>query len=160
MLPSETELKERYTNYSNQRLLSIVHNTTEYTPLAVATAKAELASRNVSARELDMFYDDREAQQLAAKFLSAVSLTIWEKILFFFLWFAPWIPGGAVRMNYNEEGLALKINQSRTFAMAGFISLLLDGIICVYFNLGGVAGVGILLVLFVAFQWMQKRTSP
>ena len=158
MLPSETELKERYASYSNNRLLSIVHYRNEYTPLAVEIAKAELASRNLSIQELDVFFDELEARQVAAKTLGAVPLNLWEKMLFFFLWFTPWFLGGALRMNYDEDGLALKVTQSRTFALAGFTSLILDGIISVYFNLGSMMSIGILLVFFIVFQWLEKRS--
>ena len=158
MLPSKTELEERYASYSNNRLLSIVHSRNEYTELAVEIAKAELASRNLSSYELDIFYDEQEARQVAAKALAAVTLNVWEKMLFFFLWFTPSFLGGALKMNYDEDSLALKIKQSRTYALAGFISLILDGIISVYFTLGNVVSIGILILFFLTFQWLEKRT--
>jgi hypothetical protein len=157
MLPSVDELKERYSSWSNDRLLSVIHNKGEYTTHAVEVARAELGQRNVSAAEVDVFLQDREEQENAAKILSCIPLNFWEKALFFFFWFAPWFLGRAFRLTYSESGLLLKVKQSHAFAIAGFVSLIVDGIITVYFNFG--AGVsGGLMVLFFALFCGAERT--
>ena len=157
MLPSENELKERYASYSNHRLLSILQNKAQYTIQAVEIAKAELAGRNLSTKEVDMFFDEQEAQQLVTKTYSQISLSIWEKALFFFIWFAPLFLGGPLRMDYSEDSVALKNQQSKVFALAGFISLILDGFITVYFHLGIVFTLAILPFFFLLFQWLEKK---
>ncbi|HEU5148218.1 MAG TPA: hypothetical protein VFT90_15945 [Chryseosolibacter sp.] len=159
MMPTETELRERYGSYSNQRLLSIVHRKEQYTPEAVEIARAELAERNISTQDLDIFYDEQEACEAAARALAAVPLNKYEKALFFFLWFMPWFLGRALRLNYEEDGLMLKERQSRIYALAGFVSLLVDGIVSVYFKLGNLFSIVCLLIFYVAFQWIEKRKA-
>jgi hypothetical protein len=157
MLPSENELKERYSSYSNKRLLSIVHNKDQYTAQALEAAKSELAGRNLTPAEVDIFLDEREEQELAAKVAASIPLKLWEKIFFFFLWFAGWFFTGALRMNYQEDGLLLKVRQSKVYARAGFIALLLDGILSVYFDFSEFIAVGILAGFFLSFFWLEKN---
>ena len=146
MMPTETELRERYGSYSNQRLLFIVHQKKQYTQEAVEIARAELAERNISAEDLDAFYDEQEARSIAEQALAAVPLNKYEKTLFFFLWFMPWFLGRALRLNYEEDGLMLKERQSRIYALAGFVSLLVDGIVSVYFALNNWFSIALLLI--------------
>lgn len=157
MMPTETELRERYGSYSNQRLLLIVHHKKQYTPEAVKIARGELAERNISAEELDTFYDEQEAREIAAQALAAVPLNKYEKALFFFLWFMPWFLGRALRLNYEEDGLMLKERQSRNYALAGFVSLLIDGIVSVYFQLSNLFSIALLLIFYAAFHWLEKK---
>jgi hypothetical protein len=157
MLPTETELRERYSSYSNKRLLSIVHNQNEYTPQALEAAKAELAGRNITSDDVDGFLDELEERKVTAKILSCIPLRSWEKALFFFVWFAPLFFGGAFRMNYSEDGLILKLKQSRVFAVAGFVSLILNTAISMTFKLNGVAPILLLAAFFVVFVWLEKK---
>ena len=159
MLPSVDELKERYSSWSNDRLLSVIHNKAEYTAQAVEVARAELAQRNVSAEELDVFLQEQEDLENAAKILSCVPLRFWEKALFFFAWFAPWFLGGALRLNYVEDGLLLKAKQSHVFAIAGFISLIVVSIVTVYFNLGPGASISVLVFLFLTFCIGERKVT-
>lgn len=159
MQPSVDELKQRYSSWSNDRLLSVLHNKKEYTSQAVEVARAELGQRNVSAEEVDVFLQEQEEQEHLKKNLSCVPLRSWEKALFFFLWFAPWFLVGALRSNYSEDGLLLKVRQSHTFAIAGFISLILDGIVSVYFNLGAVASATLLIFFFVVSCGVERRVT-
>ena len=159
MLPSVDELKERYSSWSNDRLLSVIHNKAEYTAQAVEVARAELAQRNVSAEEVDVFLQEQEDLENVAKILSCVPLRFWEKALFFFAWFAPWFLGGALRLNYSEDGLFLKAKQSHTFAIAGFISLIVDSIATVYFNLIPEESMAVLAFLFVAFCVGERKVT-
>jgi len=159
MLPSENELKERYSSWSNDRLLSVLHNKEQYTSQAVEVARAELGQRNVTAEEVDVFLEEQEEQQLAERMLSCIPLKFWEKALFFFVWFAPWFLGGALRLNYSEDGLRLKVKQSHVFSIAGFISVILDGIVSVYFNFGTTAVIGLLALFFVTFLLAEKKIT-
>ena len=157
MLPTETELQERYASYSNNRLLAIVHNKEEYTTQALEVAKAELAARSITTADVDVFLDEIEEQKVNAKILSSVPLQFWEKALFFFIWFAPLFFGGAFRMNYNEDGLILKLKQSRLFAIAGFVSLILNAAVSLMFNLSSVTSLLTLVFFFATFAWLEKK---
>jgi|SRR5687768_885208 len=157
MLPSTDELKERYSSWSNERLLLVIHNKEAYTSQAVEVARAELGLRNVSAEEVDVFLQEQEEQANAVKILSCVPLRFWEKTMFFFVWFAPLFFGGAFRLNYREDGLSLKVKQSHIFALAGFISLIVDGIVTVYFNLGAVSSASVLIFFFVVFCGAERK---
>ena len=159
MLPSENDLKERYASYSNHRLLAIVQNKEQYTVQAMNIAKAELAGRNLSTQDVDMFFDEQALKQVATKTLTQVPMSIWEKSRFFFLWFAPWPGIGALRMNCSEESVRLKNQQSKVFALGGFISLILDGFVTVYFDLSTALSLAMLLTFFLIFQWLEKKYS-
>ncbi|MEX1241839.1 MAG: hypothetical protein WEB30_19105 [Cyclobacteriaceae bacterium] len=159
MLPSVDELKARYSSWSNDRLLSVIHNKEEYTAEAVEVARAELGQRNVSADEVDVFLQEQEELEHLAKILSCIPLRFWEKALFFFVWFAPWFLGGAFRLNYSEDGLLLKVKQSHVFAIGGFIALIADGIITVYLNLGAAASAAVLIFFFVVFCGVERKVA-
>ena len=157
MMPSESELRERYASYSNNRLLLIIHNKAQYTAQAVRIARAELAERNLSVEEIDIFLDEQEARQLAAKALAHACLNNREKAMFFFCWFMPWLLGRPLRLRYADDGVILKDDQSRIFATAGFVAFLLDGIVTVYFSLPNVCSIALLLFSFILFHWMEKK---
>ena len=157
MLPLKDELQKRYSSYSNDRLLSIVYSKGEYTHQAIELVKAELDRRNVGAQEVDVFLDELEEKQAADKALSGIPLTPWEKALFFFIWFAPLILGGAALANYRIDGFFLKVRQARTFAVAGFTLLMLDVFVSIYSNFGTLESIGLLILFFVLFYWFEKR---
>lgn len=158
MMPSESELRERYASYSSDRLLLIILNRAQYTHEAVKVARAELAGRNLSVADIDIFLDEQEARLLAAKALAHVSLSHREKALFFFLWFIPWFLGRGSHVDYGDPAFMLKDNQSRIFATAGFVAFLLDGIVSVYFRLPGVFSIAFLLPSFALFYSIEKKT--
>jgi len=157
MLPTESELRERYATYSNNRLLSIIHNKHDYTSQALEAARAELASRDISSRDVDVFLDEQEQRELTAKLLACVPLLFWEKALFFFLWFSPWFVGGALRIRYRDDGYTLKVRQTYVFSIAGFITALVSAFIAVQFHVHAGTIVAILLVLFFVFVWAEKK---
>ena len=157
MIPTVDELKERYSSYTNDRLLSVLHNKDQYTSEAVEVARAELGQRNITVEEVDGFLRQQEERQMMGKIMSCIPLKFWEKALFFFAWFSPWFIGGAIRMNYSEDGMILKLRQSQVFAIAGFISMLLDGVVTVYLNLGTASAVGVLILLFLVFIPLEKK---
>jgi hypothetical protein len=159
MLPLKDELQKRYSSYSNDRLLSIVYSKGEYTLQALELVKAELDRRNVGAHEVDVFLDELEEKRLAGKALSRIPLAPWEKALFFFIWFAPLILGGAVLANYRIDGYLLKVRQARTLAVAGFIFLILDVFVSIYSNFGTLQSLGLLILFFVTFYWFEKRVE-
>ena len=80
-------------------------------------------------------------------------------VLFFFVWFAPWFFGGALRLNYSEDGQLLKAKQSHVFAIAGFISLIVDSIVTVYFNLGPMVSMVVLAFLFAVCCVGERKVT-
>jgi hypothetical protein len=157
MLPTEDELRERYAAYPNNRLLLIMHNKDEYTPQALEIARAELAGRDISTADVDVFLDEQEERELAAKAIAAVPLAFAEKALFFFVWFAPWFLGRALRMNYNEDGYALKARQSHVYSLGGFVCAVACAAISVIFDVNIPAGILLIIAFFFLFVWLEKK---
>ena len=137
--------------------MSIVYRKEEYTLQAIELVKAELDRRNVGAHEVDIFLDELEEKQLAGKALSRIPLAPWEKALFFFIWFAPLILGGAALASYRIDGFLLKVRQARTFALAGFTFLLLDVFVSIYSDFGALESIVLQILFFVLFYWFEKR---
>jgi len=159
MIPTVDELKERYSSYSNDRLLSVLHNKDQYTSEAVEVARAELGQRNITVEDVDGFLRQEEERQTVEKIMACIPLKWWEKALFFFVWFAPWFLGGALRLNYHEDGMLLKGKQSHAYSIAGFVSLILDGIFSVYFNFNSISSVTALILFFTIFVAMENRAT-
>lgn len=157
MLPSVDELKERYSSWSNGRLLSVLLNKEEYTREAVEVARAELGQRNVTTEEVDLFLREQEEQELMSRMLSCVPLKFWEKALFFFFWFTPWFLARAFHMNYSEDGYALKAKQGQVFSVAGFISLLAVAAVTIYFNFSNTVSALLLVCVFLVFCRVERK---
>jgi hypothetical protein len=159
MFPHKDDLHKRYFTYSTERLLSIFYNRGQYTDQALEVVKSELARRNITSHDVDLFLDEQEEQKLAARAHSYIPLTFWEKSLFFFAWFAPWFLGKAFRLNYSDDGYLLKAKQSAIFARAGFAFLMLDAFVTVYFDLGNVISIVVLVSFFLIFYGAEKQFS-
>ena len=157
MFPHKSDLRKRYSKYSTERLLSIFYNRGQYTDEALEVVKSELARRNITSRDVDLYLDEQEEKKLAARRYSYVPLTFWEKSLFFFAWFAPWFVGKAFRLNYSDDGYLMKAKQSSIFARAGFAFLMLDAFLTVYSNLGNLTSIGVLVLFFIIFYLTEKQ---
>lgn len=156
MFPSEQELKERYSAWTTHSLLSVLHHKHEYTALAVRVARAELGRRNITTDEVDRFFELQEQQQVAGRLLASMPLTFLEKALFFFIWFVPRFQGGAFRMNDEDDGFIMKNRQSRFFSVAGFVSLIADACISIYFTLSTTASIGLFILFFLVFWHIER----
>ena len=157
MLPSPEELRERYASWPNGRLLQLLHEKEAYTEQAVEVARAELGQRNLTVEDVDIFLEQLEERRKAEETRSRIPLTFWEKTMFFFICFAPLFTGRPFRLNYSEDGLLLKAKQSHVFALAGFIALLLDGIITVWFHLALLSGMLLLVAFFLLFTLAERK---
>jgi hypothetical protein len=161
MLPTKDDLKKRYATFSDDRLLEILYNKNEYTADAVEVAQTEIASRNITDAQVKTFVSDRvealEVQAVEKKILSWVPLELWEKLFFFFIWFSPFFLGSALRTNYAEDGLILKLRQSKLFAIAGFTSVILTFIISELFSLSQTSGYVVYFLLPVLFFIIEKQ---
>lgn len=131
MLPSVDELKERYSRWPNERLLSVLHHKEEYTRQAVEVAREELGQRNLTVEDVDVFLEQLDAQRLTHRLFAAVPLSFLQKALCFFVWFAP----SVFRINYESRGYVLKAKQSQRFSMAGLVLLLADASITTRYDL-------------------------
>jgi hypothetical protein len=159
MFPSEEELRERYSTWSTNSLLSVLHNKGQYTPMAVEIARAELGERKITTLEVDAFLQQQEDLEIEKQIISCFHLTFWEKALSFFVWFTPWVLERAVRLTDSRYAIMAKTRQSRFFAMAGFVSALIDAFLTAYFNLPTRTSVFLLIFLFVIFCWRETKFS-
>ena len=157
MLPSVDELKERYSSWSNGRLLGVLHNKEEYTAEAIEVARAELGQRNITTDDVDVFLEEMEQRRMAVNIRSSTPLTFGEKARYFFFWFVPLFLGRSFRIHYRKDGFLMKDKQSHSFAIAGFAFLLLVGIVTVYFQLRMIASGGIFIMLFLLFVRIERR---
>lgn len=153
MLPDRNELAKRYAKLSNDELLQILYEKDDYTAEAMEAVQIEINKRQIGAHELSTFAAEKETINTIAAENALVPLALWEKVLFFFTWFAPWFLVGAFNMNYVEDGLEMKSIQSRFFRIGGFISLFAVGFLSVWLELGNVSGFGLLFLLFGATYW-------
>ena len=159
MFPHKSDLRKRYSAYSTERLLSIFYNRGQYTDDALDVVKTELRRRNITSHEVDHYLDEEEEKQRMAGAYSFIPLTFWEKSLFFFAWFAPWFLGRTLRLNYSDDGYFMKAKQSAIFARAGFAFLMLDAFATVYFSLGNLVSIFVLLLCFLIFYAVEKHFS-
>jgi hypothetical protein len=161
MLPTKDELKERYASYPDDRLLAILYNREEYTAEALEVAQAEVESRKITDVQVKTFVTEKneefELQAVHQKILSWVPLQLWEKLFFFFVWFAPVFMGFAFRANYAEDGMVLKLKQSKVFAIAGFISTLLTTAIAISLDLGQTASYIVYFLMPVIFYFIELQ---
>lgn len=149
MQPSNQELKERYASWSNKKLLAVIHYKNQYTSQAVEIARRELGQRHITAEDVDTFLHELEQQRNREKLLSSISLTFWEKLRCFFLWFLPTRPVG--------KGFTLKEQQSSVFSVGGFISFFVDAFIVLHFRLPVTAGLAILPLFFAGFLLYERQ---
>lgn len=159
MFPHKSDLHKRYSTYSTERLLSIFYNRGQYTDEALEVVKSELGRRKITSHDVDLYLDEQEEKKRAARAHSYIPLTFWEKSLFFFAWFAPWFLGKPFRLNYSDDGYLLKARQSAIFARAGFAFLMLDSFATVYFNLGKLISIAVLVLFFLIFCAAEKQFS-
>lgn len=160
MFVSKNELTARYAQYPNDRLVEILFEKDQYEPEAVQIAHEELAQRKVNLQdEIDEYLDKKELIRIHAEKTALIQLSIWEKLLFFFLWMAPLFK--ALRMNYSEDGLEQKVKQSHFFSRIGFGSLILCGVTSLILNLSTFQSLSLLGCLFMLTLYAdKKRNSP
>ncbi len=115
-------LEKRYEVMSNSELMEIIDHKFEYTDLAVSVAIQELAKRNVSEEDVA-----KHKNKIVLEFQTAVEknfiddLTIGQKLLFFYIFWLPWLTS-AIRRNFASDGFVLKYRQAGHFALMGMIS--------------------------------------
>ncbi|MFZ2907315.1 MAG: hypothetical protein WAZ98_14020 [Cyclobacteriaceae bacterium] len=150
MLPSKQELAQRYTKFSDQKLLDIIYKN-EARPEAIDAAKEELKKRDLSPETVTDFTHNKETKKIIVLENATIPLPLHQKFLFFVAWFIPFFFGGAYRLNYKEDGMFKKLKQSSWYSVAGFIALILTTIIAIKFDLGNISSISILLGLFCLF---------
>jgi hypothetical protein len=123
MLPTKSELKERYASFGDEKLMSVLYNRHEYTAEALEVAQAELDARNIGTENIRQFIETKEEKKIEREIIARVnaqiSLSLKEKIFYFFAWFSPWFMPGAFQMNDAEDGYSRKLRQSKNYRIAG-----------------------------------------
>lgn len=122
MLPSKEELIQQYRNLSDHKLLDILYHKDEYRPEAIEAVIEELRKRKVSTEKTTNFVQEKEEEKAIAEENATIPLPLHLKMLFFFGWFIPIFFGRAYRLNYEEDGMLKKLQQSSWYAIAGFVS--------------------------------------
>jgi hypothetical protein len=161
MLPTKEDLTKRYAAYSDEKLFEVLYNKNDYTSDALDAARDVLASRNITMDQVHAFVEvtkeTEEIQKVEEKILSYIPLSFGEKLLFFVFWFLPFFIGTAIRLNYAEDGLVLKLKQSKVFAIAGFVNVFATFLIAEFLNLSEVGGYLVFFLLPVIFFAVEKR---
>ena len=62
MLPTKDELQKRYATFSDEKLLSLLHNRHEYTDDALEVAQAELQKRKFDQGSIDLLLAKKEEE--------------------------------------------------------------------------------------------------
>lgn len=155
------ELQKTYSALLTEKLLEIVDNKFEYTELAVTVAIAELSKCQVSEDEIKKYKDD-----LIQKFASAVKrnivddLSLFQKNLFYFLWF-PLITIG-FKQNFSEDGYLLKLKQANYYSLVGFAFFIFTAFISVNYHLSNLSSLAVWILGFIpayAFDETVNRQS-
>lgn len=157
MKPTPQELAERYATFSNGQLFEIL-NDNSYTPEALAIARNEINRRNLGESEIQQYVSGLGVHRAASVKKASIQLVFWEKVFFFFVWFTPGFISVALGMNYYHDGYETKLQQSRFFRLTGFSSLLLVGVLSIYFQLLDFIGVALLLPLF-GIAWVVEQKN-
>jgi len=118
------DLAERYAKFSNNQLLEILEHKDEYTTEAIIVLQDEIDKRKLGVHEIEQFTTEKKIKSIIAEEKASISLVLWEKIFFYFIWFLPVFINAAIGMNYLEDGMLTKLRQSRFFRLAGFVSML------------------------------------
>ncbi|MEX2231000.1 MAG: hypothetical protein WD824_02475 [Cyclobacteriaceae bacterium] len=161
MLASKTELSDRYSQYSSDRLFDIIFQKEQYEPEAVEIAKEELLRRDINIEAaLDDYLTEKENIKIRSEKTALIPLSFWEKLLFFILWMVPVF--GAMKMNYEEDGMDRKLTQSKIFSRAGFCSLFLSVFLGIALELESYLSVALLWIFFFATTYLLERriTTP
>jgi hypothetical protein len=159
MLPTKTELAERYTTFPDRKLLEIIHAKEGFRPEAIEAAREELKKRQVSEDVVQDFIQIKEGEKIIAAENAVIPLPFHQKLLFFFLWFIPTFFGTAFRLNFQEDGMIKKVNQSKWYSIAGLVSLFATVFIAISFDFGNISTFGMLGLFFVAFYIAEGRMS-
>lgn len=157
MLPSKEELAQRYTAFSDQKLLTILYNNDGYRPEAIEAATEELKKRHIPVDTVQNFVQGEELKNIVATENANVQLPLHQKFLFFFAWFIPFFFGTAFRLNFQEDGFVLKLKQSKRYSIAGLIALFTTTIITIHFELGNLYSFSILFGMFGVFFLIESQ---
>jgi hypothetical protein len=118
------DLAERYAKLSNSQLLEILEHKEEYTTEAIIVLQNEIDKRKLGEHEIEQITTEKKIKSIIAEEKASISLVLWEKLFFYFIWFLPSFINAAIGMNYLKDGLLTKLQQSRFFRIAGFVSML------------------------------------
>lgn len=125
---SKESLQEKYSEMSAEELMNIIDNKFDYTDLAVTVAIEELAKRKPTEDDIKN-YKDKIIESFDT-FISKnieVDLNNFQKLFFYIIWFP--IITYPIKANYRDGDYALKLRQANYYSLAGFISLVVAGLL-------------------------------
>lgn len=115
------ELENRYSQHSNHELMGIIDNKSSYTELAIDVAMNELANRDVLEEDIILYKTERFIDVLDYLQKNIVDdLKLWEKIIFYVMWF-PFV-NFILSRRYLEDDYILKLRQANYYSWSGFLS--------------------------------------
>lgn len=120
------ELKKLYMTLSTKELLEIVDNPSNYTPLAVSVAEAELTTRQNLKEEIQVYAEEKLHKAMTVAERNIVDdLSFLEKNLFYFIW----VPlfHFPFKQNFRDGRYMLKLRQANYYSVIGCLALLLTG---------------------------------
>ncbi len=155
-MPTQQELEEKYAQLTTAQLLIIVESGTDYTELAFEVAINELNRRQVSADEIQKYEEQKQHNLMVTiQKYTVDELTFWQKVLFYFI-FVPLL-ASPFKLNYRQDGYALKLKQANYYNLCGFIGLMLAIFLSVLSNLNSFQAVVVWVTLFMPGYFFDER---
>lgn len=153
---TKEELQLTYTKLSTMQLLNIVNNADGYTPLAIEVATQELKERQLTPADLENYEAAKtEAFKITVEKNVVHALSFLQKNLFYFI-FIPLL-SMPFKMNFAQDGYALKRRQSWYYNICGFIGLFLSSFISLPFNLSSWGMLAIWIAFFIPAYLLDDR---
>jgi len=118
------DLQEQYAVLSTNELLEIVDRKFDYTELAVTVALEEISRRNLSEEDIREYKKEQVARaKIFIKRNIVDDLTIFQKILFFFIWLP--LLNFPFKQNFRDGDYILKLKQANYYSLLGFVFMVL-----------------------------------
>lgn len=145
---TKEELEKKYADMPVSELLEIVDNKFDYTELAVATALAEVAKRNISPQQIED-YKNNQLQKFKhqIKFNVIDDLSLLQKNFFFFIWLP--LVTLPFKQNFRDDGLYLKLSQANYYSWFGFISIFIISLLGISFDFSTLTTLAIWIIAFL-----------
>lgn len=156
---TKEEFIKKYSSYSNDKLLDILRRHYEYNEESLQAAKSVIEDRGISIEEVHEYNADFEMRKRIHEKVAAIPLAIWEKFIFFFIWFGPGFFGNVFGLNYADDGLLKKQKQRRYFSIAGFISFTIVAAIYLIFSVPMMMSFIVLSFCFPVTYFLEHKLT-
>lgn len=115
----QEEIKARFANYSNEKLMEVLVNRSEYTPEAVQMAEEMIAQRNISHEVLHSLQSAAEAEREKVEMMNNEPLATDVKWLYLIFPLSGWIGFAGQQLHYHEEGFERKKAEHARYTLIG-----------------------------------------